>query len=955
MSSSVTGQVDWVSLLKTPITFGLGVLLRLSKAGLDASTVAFGRQKRIHDAFSHLDSFSSYGKLIWFGFGIKPIINDLADTEAGMTCVALCACMSISYDSFYAAGVIREFCKIYGAPPDFLPSIHQWKALVDICAGSISNSKFPTLLEGFIRCVLPNAELSLQKPTSMEALAKAVGALADVSNGTLENVIIAGGLDCMWLAAISEWLLSLNVEIRYSSGFTIYKSSTDSDYRMPAVIIIFLSDNDQPIHLSKCYIVPKGNKFWDNPSQGQHAFRGGRSEWRTILADTFGPCLHTLVQGSTRQEFALLMHHISHLTEAYYRYGSVRGDAGQNFANSSGLFSRFHFAHRSSRGHDFLTFAAQQLPELTATLDAVSQLEIRSHINPNLEDCINNIALKCVCRRCCGEMLVHNHRKSHVTENYPKERRRWVYDLPAYLPEIDVDILTAALIIFSGSEDTDFVEDTASSAVSRDGVCAFFKAMEDLDLFPEEASTVKVVPGYIEFNRIKYVRICDLIGDTGITRGDFGPRPAYKLLAQESRQPGVIAAAYKVSCNISSYEHVLGISTLEKAIAKSLRGRVRCRELCGRKFSNEVQEDIVFVQNDLIQEDNLSELSEGPLPFQRQWSVLSIQNQGMDKTIRLRIAQAVIYRLYFEIAKQDHNYHLAFLDVCRDCNSIGPIPPVSGKVDVSMSSHLDLSSNCRSEGTISVSSPSETGSWTNRDIEIFVITRSNLNRQETSATVTQNAMQLLPKHNIYYKGFYNGIHIAAMLGYEGMLQLMLEGGATMHSTMVGGETALHCAAKRGQYETVKILLGRGFPLEMKDKNGLTPLSSTARRGVTPMVEFLIRYDATLTSRDNYGKTTLVWAADRGHLALVERLLQEKADFNAAAGSSGRTSLQAAARGGHLAVVERLLQEKADRLLQEKADVNAAAEEYGGRTALQEAVSRGYQTIVDRLREAGARK
>ena len=42
------------------------------------------------------------------------------------------------------------------------------------------------------------------------------------------------------------------------------------------------------------------------------------------------------------------------------------------------------------------------------------------------------------------------------------------------------------------------------------------------------------------------------------------------------------------------------------------------------------------------------------------------------------------------------------------------------------------------------------------------------------------------------------------------------------------------------------------------------------------------------------------------LRLVERLLQEKANVNAAASKEfGRTALQLAADGGHLAVVERL--------------------------------------------------
>ena len=72
---------------------------------------------------------------------------------------------------------------------------------------------------------------------------------------------------------------------------------------------------------------------------------------------------------------------------------------------------------------------------------------------------------------------------------------------------------------------------------------------------------------------------------------------------------------------------------------------------------------------------------------------------------------------------------------------------------------------------------------------------------------------------------------------------------------------------------------------------------------------------------------MVSAAALGHTTVIERLLQQKADVNAAAASwsDGRTALQAAAGSGHLAVVE--------RLLQQKGDVNAAASRSDGRTAL----------------------
>ncbi|KAJ4287350.1 hypothetical protein N0V90_012748 [Kalmusia sp. IMI 367209] len=86
----------------------------------------------------------------------------------------------------------------------------------------------------------------------------------------------------------------------------------------------------------------------------------------------------------------------------------------------------------------------------------------------------------------------------------------------------------------------------------------------------------------------------------------------------------------------------------------------------------------------------------------------------------------------------------------------------------------------------------------------------------------------------------------------------------------------------------------------------------------------------------------------GHafMRAFERLLQEKADVNAAAAvHGGRTALQAAAGGGYLTVVE--------RLLQENADVNAAAAEHGGRTALQAAAEGGHLAVVEQLLQGNA--
>lgn len=140
------GSVDWVALSNSSVQFSVAVLARLSRAGIDAFTLQFGRaicynfslephaQERIYDAIVKLKKYGSYKDIIWFGFGIKDVVTDLADTEEGLTLVALCAALAATYDSMYAAMVIRELCVLCKAPQSFTPAIRQWKALVDLCS-----------------------------------------------------------------------------------------------------------------------------------------------------------------------------------------------------------------------------------------------------------------------------------------------------------------------------------------------------------------------------------------------------------------------------------------------------------------------------------------------------------------------------------------------------------------------------------------------------------------------------------------------------------------------------------------------------------------------------------------------------------------------------------------------------------------------------------------------------
>ncbi|KAF7513269.1 hypothetical protein GJ744_009690 [Endocarpon pusillum] len=206
---------------------------------------------------------------------------------------------------------------------------------------------------------------------------------------------------------------------------------------------------------------------------------------------------------------------------------------------------------------------------------------------------------------------MHQGRSHHVKDIQIKPKR-WNYGQPAYFPTNNVDILTAVCAVFSGSKAKWASVETEPSALSHDGVCVYFRALENLNLSPEESTIVRVVAGPIEFEGAKYESIHDLIADAGLSDGDYGPHVSYNLLVQEAPQPGTLAAAYEISFNARSYEHLIGISRLERAIAKSIQAPIQCVEHCDWSTFYQGREAVILVPKYTTQK--ASSLGE-PLPL----------------------------------------------------------------------------------------------------------------------------------------------------------------------------------------------------------------------------------------------------------------------------------------------------------------------------------------------------
>ncbi|KFX93252.1 hypothetical protein V490_04931 [Pseudogymnoascus sp. VKM F-3557] len=377
------GTVDWTALSRSSVNFSVEILARLSKAGVEPITAAMGQaifcgfnldpegQKRFSDALSRLKAFSSYGDIMWFGFGVKHIVRTLSDTEQGLTCVAMCACLSVSYDKFFCSKVLKAFADQQRAPKSLMPSLSQWAALVNICSGTVSGSQFPRLVEGHARLTQSYGEgrHCLRGPTSAKALAKALSELSKVSSGTVRSVTFIGGVDCGWLAALSQWLLSLTVDIVDADGLVLYSSRTSDDpLYYPQVTIMLQSDQDGQVNtavLKKSVLVPPGDFFASiisRTSSGQFSgFYSGRSEWQTILHDAFGASFDSLLHPKVIDDFAALLYYASSVSNSDGAPFNV--DPWDGFSTT-----------RTERQHLYLSFAEKRLPELIPVCHIVKKM-----------------------------------------------------------------------------------------------------------------------------------------------------------------------------------------------------------------------------------------------------------------------------------------------------------------------------------------------------------------------------------------------------------------------------------------------------------------------------------------------------------------------------------------------------------------------------------------------------
>lgn len=128
--------------------------------------------------------------------------------------------------------------------------------------------------------------------------------------------------------------------------------------------------------------------------------------------------------------------------------------------------------------------------------------------------------------------------------------------------------------------------------------------------------------------------------------------------------------------------------------------------------------------------------------------------------------------------------------------------------------------------------------------------------------------------------------IAARLGHQDLVSLLISRKASVTRRSPHGDTALMMASLKGHLAIAKLLVANGAQVSHA---GWTPLHYAAFEGRAEVVKYLLEKGADKNSPAPNGFTPLMLAARGGHLEATRALLHEDADV-AIRGPKGETAL-----------------------------------------------------------------
>lgn len=421
-----------VNMAKIPITATLGALSRYAAGGVNPYTACVGQtickalfrlkqpgRANMKQALSKLPCCSTLGSALYIGFGIEHLVRNMATTEEGTICLALCAALAECIPSEVASEVLLEIARRCSIDSKYLPSNSEWDALLKSCAGVLATTTFPLKCEGFMRLsqkdrdtwtsgygVSPNARPylwdSYRVSSTSESLADALLGLSRVTRGELLEVTIAGGPDAGWLAAVAEWIFSLDVTITGTSGDILYSNHRKETAQVTVIFHKAGEGADQSLQIDSRTYLLEGLSMLVNPNPWPPV-SCGRVSWETALSEVFGTDFRTL---TSIPEFAKAVGSAARIFQALATVEegipdslAIRNEHGWTFMDN-------HFFGTRSYGRGFVDNSIEWFPELQYARD-IMEVNVQSTFARAIstyKTCFERLRTVCGCCSCRADL-----------------------------------------------------------------------------------------------------------------------------------------------------------------------------------------------------------------------------------------------------------------------------------------------------------------------------------------------------------------------------------------------------------------------------------------------------------------------------------------------------------------------------------------------------------------------
>ncbi|KAF2447322.1 hypothetical protein P171DRAFT_430219 [Karstenula rhodostoma CBS 690.94] len=312
-----TGSWDWAKLGAYAVSF----LARVANCDVEPYTMVLGVQigqklplsrqgeERVSAAVANLKAYRSIGDALTFGYGPTSIVRTLGGHVDGLALVAISAALTEVYNESVAASVLKEILIYLDLQREATPLLQSWLKIVKACAGTLATTEFAVRAEDMMK--LHPTETSLPSATASDFhdswrsrskpqdIAKALVTLGEISRKKTESVIIVGGGDVGFLAAVAEWLFDMKIVILNSDGRTpIYPVSTSGS---PAQVRFIYQDrtamsSSQNMELDVLqysrkviYLKDVSDILWANKeNRSLENLVAGRLGWDRCLSSAFG-------------------------------------------------------------------------------------------------------------------------------------------------------------------------------------------------------------------------------------------------------------------------------------------------------------------------------------------------------------------------------------------------------------------------------------------------------------------------------------------------------------------------------------------------------------------------------------------------------------------------------------------------------------------------------------------